>query len=76
MKNCWGHEDKTVMLADTDVALEALASAIGQGKEIERKPQKRKVKTTLIADDGCLLKNPEAAQNPGSNKAVQGSGQL
>lgn len=33
MKNCWGHEDKTVMLADADVALEALASAIRQGKE-------------------------------------------
>lgn len=76
MKNCRGHEDKTVTLADADVALEALAGAIGQGKEIERKPQKRKVKTTLIADDGCLLKNPEAAQNTGSNKAVQGSGQL
>lgn len=33
MKNSWGHEGKTGMLADTDVALDALASAIGQGKE-------------------------------------------
>lgn len=33
MKNCWGNKDKTVMLADTDISLEALASAIRQEKK-------------------------------------------